>query len=170
MNVRTWLSKTEYIPIRSRPKIMFNLQLKSKGPIKRVNLHAKMLGVNIDEILNRENHIECIASKISSGIGAINKLKEFVNQGTLVLMYNALIQLHFGYCCEVWDEFGKGLSDRLQKLQNLGAGLIMNLSNEHGQSILARNWLGWTTIEERRAQMKAKLMYKTMNTLAPQTV
>ncbi len=44
----------------------------------------------------------------------------------------------------------------------------MNLSNEHGQSILARNCLGWTTLEERRAEMKAKLMYKTMNTLAPQ--
>ena len=45
--------------------------------------------------------------------------------------------------------------------------IIMNLSNEHGQSILARNCLGWTTLEERRAQIKAKLMYRTMNTLAP---
>ena len=41
----------------------------------------------------------------------------------------------------------------------------MNLSNEHGQSILARNCLGWTTLEERGAQMKAKLMYKTVSTL-----
>ena len=56
----------------------------------------------------------------------------------------------------------------LQKLQDRAVRLIMNLSNEHGQSILARNCLDWTTLEERRAQMKAKLRYKTVNTMAPQ--
>ena len=44
----------------------------------------------------------------------------------------------------------------------------MNFKNEHGQSILARIALGWTSLEERRALMKAKLMYKTVNQLAPQ--
>jgi hypothetical protein len=53
-----------------------------------------------------------------------------------VLVYNALIQPHFDYCCEVWDELGKGLGERLQKLQNRAARLIMNFKNEHGQSIL----------------------------------
>ena len=38
----------------------------------------------------------------------------------------------------------------------------------HGKSILARTALGWTSLEERRALMKAKLMYKTVNQLAPQ--
>jgi hypothetical protein len=85
-----------------------------------------------------------------------------------VLVYNALIQPHFDYCCEVWDELGKGLGERLQKLQNRAARLIMNFKNEHGHSILARTTLGWTSLEERRALMKAKLMYKTVNQLAPQ--
>jgi hypothetical protein len=80
----------------------------------------------------------------------------------------ALIQPHFDYCCEVWDELGKGVGERLQKLQNRAARLIMNFKNEHGQSILARTALGWTSLEERRALMKAKLMYKTVNQLAPQ--
>ena len=95
---------------------------------------------------------------VSSGIGAIKKLKEFVDRDTLVLVYNALIQPHFDYCCEVWDELDKGLIERLQKLQNRAARLIMNFKNEHGQSILARTslgWtsLGWTSLEERRAVM-----------------
>ena len=80
-----------------------------------------------------------------------------------MLVYNALIQPHFDYCCEVWDELGKGLSERLQKLQNRAARLIMNFKNEHGQSILARTALGWTFLEERRSLMKAKLMYKTVD-------
>ena len=94
-------------------------------------------------------HIEYIASKVSSGIGALKKLKEFVDRDTLVLVYNALIQPHFDYCCEVWDELGKGLGERLQKLQNRAARVIMNFKNEHGQSILARTALGWTFLEER---------------------
>ena len=58
--------------------------------------------------------------------------------------------------------------ERLQKFQNRAARLIMNFENEHGQSILARTALGWTSLEERRALMMAKIMYKTVNQLAPQ--
>ena len=85
-----------------------------------------------------------------------------------MLVYNALIQPHFDYCCEVWDELDKGLIERLQKLQNRAARLIMNFRNEHGQSIVARTSLGLTSLEERRTVMKARLMYKTVNQLAPQ--
>ena len=96
----------------------------------------------------------------------LKKLKEFVDRDTLVLVYNALIQLHFDYCCEVWDELGKGLGEHLQKLQDRAARLIMNFKNEHRQSILARTALGCTSLEEHRALMKAKLTYKTVNQLA----
>ena len=63
---------------------------------------------------------------------------------------------------------GETLSDRLQKLQNRAARIIMNFKNESGQSLLARSSLGWTNLEERRAQIKAKLMYKSINNLAPE--
>ena len=81
---------------------------------------------------------------------------------------NALIQPYFDYCSEVWDCLNEGLRDHLQKLQNRAARLIMNLKNEHGQSVIARKLLGWITLKERRTQMKAKLMYKIINGLAPQ--
>ena len=82
-------------------------------------------------------------------------------------MYNALIQPYFDYCCEVWDTLGKGLSERLQKMQTRAVRPILNLKNEHGQSVLARNSLGWKSLEERRVEMKARIMYKTVNMLAP---
>ena len=92
----------------SRPKIshalrqvawMSNSQNDTR-PIKRVKC-TKLLGVEIDELLKWEKHVGHIASKVSSRIGAIKKLKEFADRDTLVLVYNALIQLHFDYCCEV---------------------------------------------------------------------
>ena len=179
-NVQKWLcanklslniAKTEYVLIGTRHKISnidthqgvkINNQL-----IKKVK-NTKALGVELDENLSWEKHINHISSKISSGIGAIRKMREYVEQDILIKVYNALIQPYFDYCCEVWDTLNKGLSERLQKFQNRAARLIMNLKNEHGQSILARKSLGWVTLEERRAQMKARLMYKTVNGLAPQ--
>ena len=64
--------------------------------------------------------------------------------------------------------FNKGLSDRLQKLQNKAARLIMGLKNKHGESAIALKSLGWMTLEEPKAQLKAKLMFKTVNGLASQ--
>ena len=95
--VRKWLcanklslniAKTEYVLIGSGYKInKTDIQARMKinnHPIKRVK-HTEVLGVQINENLNWEKHIECIATKISSGIGAIRKLKDFVDQNTLVL-------------------------------------------------------------------------------------
>ena len=39
-----------------------------------------------------------------------------IDRNTLVLVYNALIQPYFDYCCKVWDTLGKDLSERLQKI------------------------------------------------------
>ena len=87
---------------------------------------------------------------------------EIEEHNTLVLAYNALM-----HCCEVWDELDKGLIEGPQKLQNRAARLIMNFQYEHEQSILARTSLGWTSLKERRAVVKARLMYKIVNQLAP---
>ena len=115
------MQKTEYILIASRhkinatdiqPTVKVNSQL-----VNRVKL-ANVLGVQIDEHLSGNQHTEYIANKISSGIGAIRTLRAFIDANTLVLVYNSLIQPYFDYCCEVWDTLGKGLSERLQKLQN----------------------------------------------------
>ena len=163
------IAKTEYILIASRHKInridvQPTVKINSQH-IKRVKC-TKVLAVQIDEHLSWNQNIEYIANKISSGIGAIRKLRTFIDTSTLVLVYNALIQPYFDHCCEVWHTLGKGLSERLQKLQNRATRLIMNLKNEHGHSVLARNSLGWELLEKRRVEMKARIMYKTVNKLA----
>ena len=87
-----------------------------------------------------DKHIDKIAKKISSGIGAIRKLKSCVDHNTLInrlCAYNALILPRLDYCCEVWDTIGATLSDRLEKLQNMAARVITGRKNEHGQSELA---------------------------------
>ena len=138
-------------------------------PINRVRV-TKTLGVHVDEFLSWDKHNDNISKKISSRIGAIKRLKAFVDRETLKSAYNALVLPHFDYCCEVWDTIGISLSDRLQKLQNRAARVITGRKNEHGQSALALNELGWKTLIERRKQFVAKLTYKITHDLAPKSL
>ncbi len=51
-------------------------------PIPKVD-HYSCLGVNMDERMSWEKHVESICSKVSAGIGAMRRLKPFVPLSTL---------------------------------------------------------------------------------------
>ena len=46
----------------------------------------------------------------------------------LVNVWNSLFQPHFDYCDLVWGNCNKGISEKLQKLQNLAARILMSAS------------------------------------------
>ena len=67
----------------------------------------------IDESLSWSKHIEEITKKITVGISALKRLRDFASRDVLFSLYNALIMPHFDYCCEVWDSLGSTLAERL---------------------------------------------------------
>ena len=102
------VAKTEYMLILSRQRLA-KLPLEpniciGSYPIKRVR-DTKILGVYIDESLTWSKHIDEITKKITAGISALKRLRDFGGRDVLVSVYNALIMPHFDYCCEVWDSF-----------------------------------------------------------------
>ena len=58
-------------------------------PIKRVT-KTKSLGIQIDQFLTWDNHLEEICKKASSGIGAIRRLKSYVSRESLISVYYML--------------------------------------------------------------------------------
>ena len=134
-------------------------------PIRRVE-QTKSIGVVLDEHLSWNKHLEHITKKIAYGLGAIRRCRPFVPQTTLIDIYNSLIQSHLDYCYEVWDTIGVTASEKLQKLQNRAARLILRADyNTHSKSLLDQ--LGWEKLNERRAKQKAVMMYKVRNSSAP---
>ena len=70
---------TEFMIIGSRQRLinhdMSNLNIcVNNTQIKRV-LHTKSLGITIDENLTWKNHVDVICKKISSGIGALKRVR-----------------------------------------------------------------------------------------------
>ena len=55
--------------------------------------NATALGVEIDDRLSWDNHIDKVSKKVTSGIGAIRKIHDLVDRETLISVYNALIKL-----------------------------------------------------------------------------
>ena len=177
-NVKTWLlanklslnvAKTEFLLIGSRHNIR-NLDVQpdlriGQHPLKQVT-HSRVLGVEIDQYLSWGEHIDVITKKLTSGIGAIRRIRNFVDQPTLISVHNAIVQPYFDYCSEVWDTLGEGLSKRLQKLQNRSARVILHMTNDtpSKEALLA---LGWESLEEQRFKNKAKHMFKILNYEAP---
>jgi hypothetical protein len=98
------LSKTNFI-IFSSPRKKYDptiTKVKLNGiSIEQVK-HAKFLGVIIDEHLNWGAHISQIVSKVSKNTGVLHKLKRYLSQRLLLLVYNSLILPYFTYCNSVW--------------------------------------------------------------------
>ena len=62
-----------------------------------------------------------------------------------------------------------GLSNRLQKLQNRAARVVLGMSNDIN-GFEAPGMLGWESLETQRAKAKAVYMYKVLNGLAPNSL
>ena len=179
-SLNTWLNanrlslnitKTEFMVIGSRQRLMYhdvnNLNIcVDNTQIKRVQ-YTKSLGVTIDENLTWKNHIDTICKKVSSGIGALKRVRRFVNRETAVKAYRGLIEPYLNYCCPVWDGIGSELSSKLQKLQNRAARMITESTYENSSNSLLEE-LNWHQLSINRKKLKAILMYKTINKRVPE--
>ena len=73
---------------------------------------------------------------------------------------------HFDYCAPVWDGLSFYLCEKLQKLQNRAARVILQANCEINSSLLLET-LKWDKLSSRRRKQKAIMMFKSLNGLAP---
>ena len=63
---------------------------------------TKFLGVIIDENLSWQPHIESVCRKLSSCVGALYRVQDFVPKALHKQLYHALFESHLTYCISVW--------------------------------------------------------------------
>ena len=78
----------------------------------------------------------------------------------------ALSLIRFDYCAPVWDGLSSYLCEKLQKLQNRAARVILQANCEINSSLLLET-LKWDKLSSRRRKQKAIMMFKSLNGLAP---
>ena len=128
----------------------------------------RYLGIEVDKALRWQSQVDTICKKVSAGIGALKYIRSLVPHQTLLKMYEALVTPYFDYCSKVWGCMGKGLCDRLQRLQNR-AGRIITFSDYNTRSADILQDLGWDTLEKRRSKQPAISVFKSLNNLYPES-
>ena len=112
-----------------------NLDLKiNRTKIEQVDEFC-FLGVMFDECITWKSHVKKIASKISVAVGTINKLKRFLPQNILKMIYNALALPHINYGLLLWGQN----SGRIFKLQKWAVRAITcSKYNAHSEPLFSK--------------------------------
>ena len=97
---------------------------------------------------------------------AIKRIRYLTPFSVLIKVCNSLIQPYFDYCNVVWGNCNKGLSEKLQRLQNRAARILMAESYDSNLDDLFRA-LGWRRLYFQRLEQKSILMYKTLHGVIP---
>ena len=105
-------------------------------------------------------------NKIASALGAIKRIRHLIPFNVLINVYDSLIQPHFDYCNVVWSNCGIGLSDKLQRLQNCAARILMSANSDCNVDHLFLA-LGWRKLKHQRQVSTAIMMYKTVHGMTP---
>ena len=84
----------------------------------------------VDDKLTWEQHTEYISKKIVRNIGILKRIRNFIPQESLLLLYHTLVEPYFRYCSIVWGQCSESLKDRLQTLQNKAARTIARVRYE----------------------------------------
>ena len=90
-----------------------------------------------------------------------------MNRSNLEKMYLVYICPLFEYACEVWDNWGIGYSDKLEKHQLDAARIVAGLSIFTKSEYLYAE-TGLETLSERRYRRKLQLLFNIKSGVAPE--
>ena len=116
------IPKTKFMLFHHKQRNIDSLipNLSIDGNVIEYVTNFNFLGLILDENLSFDLHIQKISNKISRSLGTLNKLKRFLPQHTLLLLYNSLILPHLQYAISCWGF----KSSRLLKLQKRAMRII----------------------------------------------
>lgn len=172
-NLHNWLiankltlnvTKTKYLEFmsnkcknRTNPnKIMIGNQTIDKVKSKTISY----LGIIFDENLTWKPHIEHVNTRVKQTLGAINKVRSYLNYNGLNILYHSMVLSVVKYGIPVWYHNNIGLLNSLQKNVQKFQNLVLAANKNDGN-------LSLTTVSNLRTHETAMFMYKYHNNLLP---
>ena len=92
----------------------------------RASSNITILGVEIDNKLNFESHINEICNKTSKQINALKRMKHFLDRTCKNIIYNSYISSNFNYCPIVWMFTGKINLEKIEKTNKRALRYVAN--------------------------------------------
>ena len=111
-------AKTKYVLFQTAnskpPPLQLPLQV-NKKKIEKVR-EINFLEVTFNENLSWKTHMQKILRKIRSSCCAIKKIRHYLNNKHLHIIYYSIIQSHINYCTTTWLHGNKVIANKIQKI------------------------------------------------------
>ena len=170
-----WYSKNKLKINIDKTKVMllspsknYNLDICiGKQRIEQVH-NIRYLGVVIDDRLQWSNHTRQIVKSVSYKIFSLQKMRKFIHQDILNMLYLSLVQPINDYACSVWGQCSSKYVEKLSRLQKRAARVVtgnFDYVNCHGMDLVRK--LKWQSFKQRRDFFLATMMFKCIHGLAP---
>ena len=133
-------------------------------PIERC-ISTKCLGIIIDENLLWHDHVDSICKKVFAGLAVLRRIRPFIDDNSLKLLYMSLVQSQMDYCCEIWGNRFNTHTERITKLQKRAARLILkcNMFTSSKEMFLQLKWLPFY---QRVQYFRCIFVFKCINNLS----
>ena len=121
-------AKTQALPIGPR-KYDFDLTLNGSGVTKLPSI--RILGVELDSMLNYIEHISSQLKKAYAKTGALRRIKHFVPMDAMLALYKSFILPHLEYCSPLLLGVGKVQANKIEDANHY----IVRTLRGHGKSL-----------------------------------
>ena len=178
-NVGNWLianklslnaSKTKCVYFKTvnskRSSCALNLVIRNK-PIERVS-SIRVLVTIINENLSWKDHMLSLKNKLRATLGAVIRVKPFLNKNALLVIYHLLMLSHIRYCITNWFHGNLAIVSQLQNICNKFIRLSFSLASEDDILPFMRRH-NLLTIKDIFKQDVAVIMYKYHQGALPST-
>ena len=127
---------------------------------------AKNLGVYLDSKLSMNIHISHVCQQVYYEISKLKQMSKYLNESSLKTISSSFILSRFDYCNSLLINLPAFQIERLQKLQNYAARIILKKRRRDPATPLLAH-LHWLPIQSRIDYKVAVLTYKCLNSMAP---
>ena len=135
------------------------------GEIIKGEKSVKLLGINIDNKLDFNNHVSNLCKKVSLKLHALTRISRFMSTDQLRIVMKAFVESQFGYCPLVWMFHSRTLNNSINQLHERALRLTYKDPKSSFDDLLQKD--NSFTIHHRNLQKLAVEMFKVKNNLPP---
>ena len=139
-----------------------NFQIKLGTEILNQETSTNYLGITLDDKLNWEPHLNKLKAKLARNCFVIYKIKRYVNESTLKMLYYSFIHPHIQYGISTWGKAANKLISKIFILQKSVIKTICNKNRREPSTPLFKR-LGILKLNDLYTFQTAKLMFKLKN-------
>ena len=123
-----------------------------------------MLGINFDNKLNFNSHVNKICRTAAQKLHALARLSLFMSIDQRKVIMNAFISSHFSYCPLIWMCYSRSLNTQINKIHERALRIVYSDNVSSFEELLEISKS--VTIHHRNIQLLAVEIYKALNNLS----